>query len=201
MTVFMWLCLVLLINPGEALALMLILAAPPVYVYFAVKEFRSLQNNFQSALKSFKERQHDMKNFLFKLEMETREMGLDNATVLSLIVSWGLLFTGIMVWLILGWFLLSKRSGQSASIENQLGKLVTAGMTAYAGISKLRNQVKQTENKLVASKEKFESYLQESTTSLNTKINRTMEFTRSGVRAIGSIMQNEKQGSPVSPRG
>ena len=127
--------------------------------------------------------------------METREI-LDNATFANCL--WGLLFTGIIV-VDFGLVSLSKRSGQSASIENQLGKLVTAGMTAYAGISKLRNQVKQTENKLVASKEKFESYLQESATSLNTKINRTMEFTRSGVRAIGSIMQNEKQGSLCPP--
>jgi hypothetical protein len=189
--VFMWLCLVLLINPGEALALMLVLAAPPVYVYFACTEFKSLQENVTSFLKSVEQSQQDMEDFLAE---KTKDMGLDNATVLALIVSWGLLLTGVMVWLILGWVLLSKKGGQAATLESQLGKLMTAGMTAFAGISKFRNQVKQTKEKLVASKKTFEKKIEEGKEELQ----KSIDGMRKGVDVVSSVFVPRELGPNAS---
>ena len=60
-----------------------------------------------------------------------------------------------MIWLVFGWLLLSKKVGQPTSLENQVEKLVTSTLKAFAGISRLRNQLQYTKDKLAESVAKF----------------------------------------------
>ena len=51
-TLAMWLCLMLLVNPTEALALLLLLATGPVYMVFAFRTFYGLRETFEQSLRA-----------------------------------------------------------------------------------------------------------------------------------------------------
>ena len=138
--VFLWLCLVLLVHPVTALALLVLLSAGPTYVYFAVSQFRALQKALKDNMKSVQAtRAASIK--------AARAAGLDNATVVSLVVVGALIILATVSWLILGYLMLVSGS-EGAGLESQVGQLAAAVSAAFAGFGKLRHQIGKAKARL-----------------------------------------------------
>ena len=143
--VLMWLTLSLLITPAKSLALILLILSGPIYVYFAFTEFRTLQLSFGISLKSMKATKKATQD-------ASKEAGIDQITVVSMIVVGALIIIFLVVFLFLGFVIFANRKESGGG---GIGQLATASATAYGGISSLKSQLANAKEKMENGMQKF----------------------------------------------